>query len=267
MRIICLVKFVPDVDSFVYDYESNVLVREKAKMIINPDDACALAFALALKASRSNVFIEVVTMGPRSVQPLMKDLLRRHVDRGTLITDKAFVGSDTYVTATILGRYLEKAEYDFILTGTNALDGDTAHVPLEVAEYLQLPQINGITRFNENSSFEESAEFEVAYDNVISTFEMDLPAVLSVSRVSIYKLPFVRFHDLNMDVDDRLNIVTNEELQFLSHEVGLRGSPTKVAKTFTKALEAKETKFVETDDEGIEIVYQFLNTKGFVQDE
>ncbi len=107
MKLVCLVKFVPDVDSFQYDYERNVLIREKVRLLLNPDDACAVAFALKVKARRPDTVIEVVTMAPTSVKPHMEDLLRLGVDRGTILSDPAFAGSDTYATSKVLARHLE----------------------------------------------------------------------------------------------------------------------------------------------------------------
>lgn len=126
MKIICLIKFIPDVDNFTYDYEKNVLVRENVKLILNPEDACALAFALRIKEKNHETFVEIVSMAPQSTIPLIEDLLRLNVDKATLISDKLYVGSDTYVTSKIIAKYLRKEEYDFILTGSHSLDGDTA---------------------------------------------------------------------------------------------------------------------------------------------
>jgi len=132
MRLICLVKFVPDVDSYQYDFENNALIREKARLQLNPDDVCAVAFALRVKAAHPDTMIEVVTMAPSVVTPHLADLLRIGVDRGTLISDRIFAGSDTYATATILARYLATRDFDAILSGTHAIDGDTSHIPAQL---------------------------------------------------------------------------------------------------------------------------------------
>ena len=145
MKIICVVKIVPDVDSFAYDYENNTLIRENIRMILNPDDACALACAMKLKARRPDCSIEVVTMGPKAVRPHMEDLLRLDTDRGTIISDPAYRGSDTFVTSRILARYLSGRSFDVLFTGSHALDGDTSHVPAQLGEELGLEQMSGIT--------------------------------------------------------------------------------------------------------------------------
>ncbi|MEX1313805.1 MAG: hypothetical protein AB1Z38_06500, partial [Desulfotignum sp.] len=97
MNLICAVKFVPDPDR---------LTAGSRQRILNPDDACALGFALAVKSRDPGVTIEVVTLGPRSVRPHMEDLLRLTVDRGTLIWDPGLENSDAFVTSRVLARHI-----------------------------------------------------------------------------------------------------------------------------------------------------------------
>lgn len=264
MRIACLAKFVPDVENFIYDHEKNVLVRENIKLILNPDDACALALALKLKERYCDVFVEVISMAPLNTIPYLEDLLRRKIDKATLISDKLFAGSDTYTTSRIIARYLQKIEFDCILTGTHSLDGDTAHVPAQVAEILQINHMSNIIKLDVDSFSKESAVVEVDFEKKICKYQIMLPAVLSIQKESKYKLPFVKYKDLNLDVSDKISIVTNEDLGFSEDEVGLEGSLTKVVRTFVKKIDKKEKVLLSTDDKGIEAVYQFLKAKGFV---
>ncbi|MBU3112075.1 electron transfer flavoprotein subunit beta/FixA family protein [Clostridium lacusfryxellense] len=264
MKIICLVKFVPDVDNFTYDYEKNVLVRENVKLILNPEDACALGFALKIKEKNLETFVEVVSMAPQSTIPLIEDLLRLNVDKATLISDKFYVGSDTYVTSKIIAKYLREEEYDFIVTGSHSLDGDTAHIPSQIAEMLQISQLSNIVKVNEESLENDSVIVMVDCEKTFSKYEMVLPSVLSIGKESKYKLPFVKYKDLELDVRDRISVITNEELKFLQEEVGTSGSLTKVNRTFVRKFEKKEKVVVHNDDEGIEVVYKFLKYKGFV---
>ena len=264
MKIICLIKFIPDVDNFTYDYEKNVLVRENVKLILNPEDACALAFALRIKVKNPETFVEIVSMAPQSTNPLIEDLLRRGVDKATLISDKHYVGSDTYVTSKIIAKYLREEEYDFILTGSHSLDGDTAHIPSQIAEVLQISQLSNIVKVYEESLGNDSVIVQVDCEKALSKYEMELPCVLSIGKESKYKLPFVKYKDLELDVRDRISVITNEELEFLQDEVGIEGSLTKVNRTFAKKLHKKEIKVVRNDEVGIEVVYKFLKDKGFV---
>lgn len=264
MKIACLLKFIPDVDNFVYDHKRNVLVRENVNLIINPDDACALAYALKVKKSRPDITVEVITMAPLGIRERLKELLRLHVDKAVLISDRQYSGSDTYITSRIIGRYLERTQYDLILCGTHSLDGDTAHVPVQLAELLGLNHMSHIIRFEEDGFADGYGVFESDLEDRIVKFQVKLPAVLGVGKESKYKLPFARYADLNMEVDDKLTVMTNEELGFAKDEVGLEGSLTKVAKTCQPQLSKKGKVIVKNDDEGIETVFQFLTEKGYI---
>lgn len=265
MRIICLLKFTPDVDAFEYDYKNNVLIRDNVKQIINPDDACALGFALRLKKKYSDIEIEVVTMAPLGVRKNMEDVLRRKVDYGTIISDPAFSGSDTYATSKILGTYLKQTKYDVILTGNQTLDGDTAHVPSQLSEILKIVQLSAITKIDEESFMKGVPCVEVDTENYIDTYEITFPAILSIRRESNYKLPFVRFDDLDLDVSDKLQIIDNEKLGLDKKSIGSSGSPTKVVKTYVQTYEDKRRIVVQNDEDGIETVYRFLKEKGYLQ--
>ncbi len=275
MRIVCLVKFVPDVDSFTYDYETSTLSRDSARLILNPDDACALAFALKLKASNRDhreddqqddqIQIEVLSMGPKSVIPHMEDLLRLKTDKGTLLSDPAFAGSDTYATSLILARYLAGQNYDCILTGTHAIDGDTAHVPAQIAQELDLDCMVGITGVDEQSFSRDRAVFEIDHEHSVDTWEMSMPCVLGLSRESGYKLPYPAFEDFQKDVASSLQVLTREDLDFNPHEVGQQGSLTKVVRTYKKTFHVKEKILVKNDEQGIDLVFNYLKQKGFLE--
>ncbi|MGB9840418.1 electron transfer flavoprotein subunit beta/FixA family protein [Thermovenabulum sp.] len=264
MKIVCLVKFIPDVENFAYDYKRNTLIRENVRLIINPDDTCALALALKLKEKNPGISIEVVSMAPLNVIPIMEDLIRRKIDRATLISDKLYAGSDTYVTSMIIARYLKNTRFDCIFTGTRSIDGDTAHVPSQIAEILGISNINHIIDLEDDSFNNESAIVKVDFEKSIGRYKIKLPAVLSFQKVSKYKLPYIKYEDLYLDAKDKITIVTNKDLGFDESEVGLKGSLTRVTKTFFKEFAKKKNIIVTTDDDGIETVYKYLRLKGFV---
>lgn len=265
MKVVCLLKFTPDVDAFEYDYEKNALIRENVKQIINLDDACALGFALNLKKKHPEIEIEAVTMGPSSVRSLMEDILRRRVDKGTILSDPAFSGSDTLATSLILGSYLKRISYDVILTGTQTLDGDTAHVPSQLAEYLGIEQMTSITKIEETSFLSGAPLVEVDTEHFTDTYKIPFPAVLGIRRESRYKLPFVRFADLDLDVRDKLQIIDNSVLNIDTNFIGAAGSATRVVKTYMQTYEQKEKIVVQNDKDGIETVYTFLKENGYLK--
>lgn len=264
MKLICLVKFVPDVDNFKYDFENNKLIREDMRLILNPDDACAVAFALKVKEKLAGTVIEVVTMAPGKIVPHMEDLIRLGVDKGVILSDKAFAGSDTYVTSKVLSRYLLGQQYDCILTGTHAVDGDTAHVPAQMGEWLGLDQMSGITMVDIEKFNKESAYVKVDNDQTSVTYEVTLPAVLSLTRESGYKLPYVRKGDINRDVKSSIYILGREDLGLTENQTGFKGSLTQVVETYAKQYEKRDKTLVKVDSEGIETVFHYLMEKGFI---
>lgn len=262
-KIICLVKIVPDVEQMSYDYEKNILVREQVKSIINPDDSCAVAAALRLK-EKCDAHVTVISMGPPAIRKYLEDLVRRGIDRAVLITDSLYAGSDTYVTSRILGRCVKQYDYDMILAGTHSLDGDTAHIPCQLAELLDINVMSSVVKIQEDNRSDGNIQFEVKNNEQCMEFLMELPAVLAVSDESKYKLPYVRYEDLKKNVSGCISVITNEELGFAEDEVGLKGSMTKVVKTYIKPCSGEEGTIVQIDEAGIEYVYQFLKQKGFV---
>jgi electron transfer flavoprotein beta subunit len=256
MKILCLIKFVPDVEDFQH--------REKATLVLNPDDACAVAYALLIKRKRPETVIEVVTMAPRSAQGQMEDLVRRKIDRATLISDRLFAGSDTLVTSTVLARYLQRAEYDVILTGTRSLDGDTSQVPAQVAERCGLPHVSNIVALDQDSFAAGHPVVDVDLEASISSLAIDLPAVLGLSAASGYKLPYVAFADLKADTSAQFSVVSCNDLGFEPSEVGLEGSKTRVRRSFVKKWQKKSRIEVKVDAEGIETVHAYLQQQGFL---
>ncbi|MFV0529733.1 MAG: electron transfer flavoprotein subunit beta/FixA family protein [Lachnospiraceae bacterium] len=264
MKIICLLKFVPDVNQFLYDYENNTLVRENVELVLNPDDKCALGLALKIKKSKPDTTVEVVTMAPLSIREYLKDIVRIKVDRAVLLSDTVYQGSDTYATSLILGKYLESASYDLILTGMHSLDGDTAHVPAQLAELLQIEHMSYVTAVSEESLNTQELLVTAEYEQQILELLLPLPVIVSISKESKYKLPFVRYEDLDLYVDEQITVLSNADLQLPCEKIGIAGSLTKVRKTYQPEFKKKENIVVQNDEAGIETVYQFLLEKGFL---
>lgn len=264
MKIICMVKIVPDVSKFKYDFDHNTVVRENVRMILNPDDACSVGFALKVKNHRADTTVEVVTMAPSSAMPILEDLVRMGVDRVTMLSDRTFSGSDSYATSRTLSAYLKDQDYDCIFTGTHAIDGDTSHIPAQLAELLSIGQMSHIIEVDENVLSENRVVFQVERDSSVNTYEMILPGILSFSKESKYKLPFIKYENMYRDVQDQIQVITNETLKLPAENTGTMGSLTKVNRTFIKTYEKRDKLIVKNDEAGIEEVYSFLKSKGYV---
>jgi electron transfer flavoprotein beta subunit len=264
MKIICAVKYVPDVDKFQFDFEKNVVIRHNIRMILNPDDGKAVGLALEMKKRDSSVSVEVLCMGPKSVLPMVKDLVRMGVDKVTLLSDTRFVGSDSYITSKILGTYLENQKADLIITGNHSMDGDTSHVPSQLADHLKLPHMYNIVQFYMDTMKNRQVEFTVENEMKRIRFSMKLPGILSLSKDAAYRLPYIGYEEMNRETGDRITILNAEDLGFDAHEVGIKGSKTKVKRTFVKEYRKRDQETISTDADGIEKIYQFLQKNGYV---
>ena len=262
MKIICLVKYVPDTEKFEYDYETDKINRDASRLILNPDDKNAVAFAMMQKKQDPSVYVEVVTMGPLKLEEPMKDFVRLGADHATLISDRHFAGSDSLVTSRIISRYLASKEYDLLLTGTHTLDGGTGHVGPQIAETMGINQFSNIVAIKEAIpaySIVEALQEEKTY-----RLKIENPSVLSVTHQMNLRLGFVRYENIGRNVDDQFTLVTNEELQLTAEQIGGKGSPTKVRKNVVVKREQVEHKVVKVDDEGIDEVIHFLKEKGYL---
>ncbi|MGG5333001.1 electron transfer flavoprotein subunit beta/FixA family protein [Enterococcus sp. AZ163] len=262
MKIICLIKYVPDTDQFEYDYKTDKINREKSKLILNPDDRNAIAWALQRKKQDPSVEVEIVSMGPSKVEKELKDLIRLGADRAALISDRQFAGSDSLATSVILASYLSQQNYDLILTGTHTLDGGTGHIGPQVAELLAVDQysnIIGIEEWTNGYTIVKAKQEERIFRLKIPT-----PCVLSVTHQMNLRLGFVRYENIDKNVDAQFSLVTNEDLQLSLDVIGRKGSPTKVIKNVVAKRTKEMTQQVSVDDEGIETVVQFLKEKGYL---
>lgn len=260
MRIITLVKFIPDIENMSYDGETP---REKSRMVLNPEDGCALALAMQLKERVPGTTIQVVSMTPPNGRPLMEDLLRLGIDRGTLLTDAAFIGSDSLATSHTLGKFLLEEDFDLLLTGTHALDGDTSHVPAQLGRLLGICQLSNVLKL-ELSLGLSFVRAEVEDEEAFTTYELDLPSIISVSRNSGYKLPFIKYENLDLDVSEKLEILSREDLGLTDEETGQKGSPTKVVRSFRKEMPLRDRVLLKNDEASMDILYGFLVEKGFL---
>ena len=141
MNIIVCIKQVPDTTEIKIDPKTNTLVREGVESIINPFDLYAIEEAIRLK-TRFGGKITAISMGPPQVEKALREAVAIGVDEIILLSDRKFAGSDTWATSLTLSGAIKKiGDYDIILFGQQAIDGDTAQVGPGVAAHLQISQV------------------------------------------------------------------------------------------------------------------------------
>lgn len=245
MNIIVLVKQVPNTTEVKIDPKTGNLIREGVESIINPDDTHAIEAAVQLK-ERYGGQITAISMGPPQAIDAISEALGMGVDRAVLLTDRAFAGADTWATSTALGRAIQRLDgYDLVIAGRQAIDGDTAQIGPQVAEYLGIPHVSyvcGIEEVSEGSIIVKKITYE-GFDWI----RLPLPGLITVTS-AINSPRYVNVGRLLDACKEKapIEVWNVADLGLKVHEVGLLGSLTQVIKTFSPKAK-KETKILTGD--------------------
>ncbi|MCD6328906.1 MAG: electron transfer flavoprotein subunit beta/FixA family protein [Candidatus Cloacimonetes bacterium] len=247
MNIIVCIKQVPDTTDIKINPEHNTLIREGVESIINPFDTYALEEALRLKEAHGGT-VTVISMGPPQVESALREALALGADNAILISDRKFAGSDTLATSYTLSAAIRKlGDYDIILFGKQAIDGDTAQVGPGVARNLDIPQIAFVKKIDslENGKITAHRMMEDGFDVV----ESQMPIVLTVVKdINEPRLPSLRTKMKAKKAE--IPVWTFDDLHLDEAKVGLNGSPTWVEKIFTPTME-KKTMMLEGEPEEV----------------
>jgi len=258
MKIAICIKQVPDTSEVRLDPKTNTLIREGIPSIINPDDKAGLEAALRIKDSDASVTVTAICMGPPQADAALREALAMGCDNAILISGREFGGSDTYATATIIAAELKRGGYDLIITGRQAIDGDTAQVGPQIAERMGLPQVSYAEEIQVKA---KTVVVKRQYEDCVHIIEAPLPCLVTVLaeiarprymtvrgtvRAYATEIPVVGFQDLK----DHLN----------PEWIGLNGSPTNVVKSFTKQLKGQGTILKGlSDDEAVNAIVRKLD--------
>ena len=280
LKIVVLAKQVPDTRSVGKDAMNadGTINRSALPAIFNPEDLNALEQALRLKDTHPGSTVTMLTMGPGRAAEIIREGLYRGADNGYLLTDRAFAGADTLATSYALATAIRKiGDYDIIIGGRQAIDGDTAQVGPQVAEKLGLPQVTYVEEIEEVNG--KSIRVKRHIDGGVETVEGPLPIVLTVNGsaapcrprnaklVMKYKralggqekaaltkdgaaLPYADLYEKY----PYLNITewSVADVNGDTKQCGLSGSPTKVKKIENIIFQAKESKTLTGSDADVE---------------
>jgi electron transfer flavoprotein beta subunit len=231
MRIIVLIKQVPDTTEIKIDPKTGTLIREGVESIINPDDRHALELAVTVK-ERYGGTSTVISMGPPQAIDAISEALAMGIDEAILLTDKNLAGADTWATSCTLGRAIRKVKrYDLIICGRQAIDGDTAQIGPQIAEFLNLPQLTYVRAVEEIS--EDRIVVHRALEDGYERVACPLPALITVMR-ELNSPRYPRMDLLINACEQRapIKIWDAADLGVTVQEIGLSGSLTRVVKTF-----------------------------------
>lgn len=252
MRIIVTIKQVPDTNEVKLDKHTGTLIREGVPSIINPEDKNALEEALKLKKSMGAEVV-VITMGPPQADDALREALAMGVDKAILLTDRAFAGADTWATATTLSKAVEKlGDYDLILGGRQAIDGDTAQVGPQLAESLNIPQI---TYVYELEVAEDAVRAKRQLEDGYEVIESKLPALLTITKDANKPRYPTAPGIISAYRSQEVIQWTSEDLDVEPGTVGLEGSPTQVRRSFSPpSKEPGETVTLPPDEAAKEVI-------------
>jgi len=245
MKIIVCIKQVPNTTEIKIDPVTNTLKRDGVPSIINPDDKTAIDVALQLK-ERYGAEVTVLTMGPAQAERALREALAMGADNAYLLTDRAFAGSDTLATSTIIAAAIRKLGADVIFCGRQAIDGDTAQVGPQIAEHLDVPQITyaaAVDYNKDNNTLIVKRQFEDRYQ----TLEVSGTCLVTVLS-TLCKPRYMNVWGIVDQDEKEIGKITFADLDINPADIGLGGSPTKVKSTATKQFD-KTIETVELDPE------------------
>ncbi len=256
MNIIVCIKQVPDTAEVRINPETNTLIREGVPSIINPYDLHAIEAALQIK-EKTGAKITVITMGPPQAEDALREAISMGADEVRLISDRAFAGADTWATSYALYKAIEKLGYDIILCGKQAIDGDTAQVGPEVAEFLNIPHIAYIRKVEDVS--DKSIKVQRLMDEGYDVVESPLPVLLTVVK----ELNTPRLPSLKGKMAAKKAVITKMDLNAIGAEpenVGLKGSPTQVKNIFAPQSKADRKMLSGSVEEQVETLINELRS-------
>ena len=268
MKIIVMIKQVPETSEVKMDEQTGTMVREGVESIINPLDLYAIETGISLKEQYGGQ-VTVITMGPAKAERALREALAMGCDDGILICGKEFAGSDTVATSYVLAQAVKAVgAFDLVLAGERATDGDTGQVGPMVAALLNLPlstYTSSIMKIDHNVITAERL-VEEGYE----VLKLPMPALLTVVKeISFPRLPSLR--GKQQAKRKELPLWTAESMNLEKEKLGLGGSPTRVVKIeHPKVLRQGQIYRVtdeETLDEAMDQLEKFLSAQKLIDKE
>lgn len=244
MNIIVCIKQVPDTAEIRINPETNTLMREGVPSIINPFDLHALEAAIQIREQRGGKVV-VLTMGPPQAETSLREAISMGADEAVLLSDKAFAGSDTWATSYTLSQAIKKLGADIIFCGKQAIDGDTAQVGPETAEFLDIPHVSYIRKIEEIK--DDYIRVERLMDEGYDIVESSLPVLLTVVReLNEPRMPSLKGKMAAKKAE--IKKMGMADIDAEENSLGLKGSPTQVKNIFAPDIKA-ERKMIEGSPE------------------
>jgi electron transfer flavoprotein beta subunit len=274
MLVIVPIKQVPETNAVRMDEAAGTMVREGVEAIVNPLDLYAIEAALQLREQHGGEIV-ALSMGPPRAITALKEAIAMGVDRGVLLSHKAFAGSDTWATGYALAGAIRKILADpraadndprcLIVCGERATDGDTGQVGPGIAAFLDLPVATYISRIERLTA--DTCRVHRLVEDGYEVLDVQLPAVLTVVKeVAAPRLPTLRGKQKARQA--QIPVWGPDELQVPRDKTGLDGSPTRVVRIFRPKISRAGRKLAAADEQAVtaaaDQLVAFLQQKGFL---
>ncbi len=261
LSILVCIKQVPDTQKALFNPKTGVIDRNSADNIMNPDDLHALEMALTVRDDYAAT-ITALTMGPLQAADVLSEAYALGVDRGVLISDPCFAGSDSLVTSKILSRAIEKlGPFDIIMTGCEAIDGNTGHVGFQLSEFLRIPLLAQIHKFHVDSG---QAVIERLYGHEYQKIRVDLPVLIAAGKTA-HRVRTPRLADIKTCTARQVSVLTMDDIGGAGHEYGAAGSPTVVIETELFSHKREREVFAGTVDDKVDNLIHKLKKQNILR--
>ena len=257
MNIVVCIKQVPDTTEVRIDPVKGTIIREGVPSIMNPDDKGGLELALRLK-DQYGAKVSVITMGPPQADAILREAFAMGADEAFHLSDRRFAGADTLATSNALAGALRTMNVDIVITGRQAIDGDTAQVGPQIAEHLALPQVSYV----ESLEFDGKGMLKVrkATEEGYQIVEVPTPCLLT-SVVPVKETRYMTVTGIVDAYQKEVNTWTADNIDVDETKLGLKGSPTKVHKSFSKGAKAAGEQHQLSPEEAVELIISKLQEK------
>ena len=261
MKVIVCIKQVPDTKGGVKFNPDGTLDRAAMLAIMNPDDKAGLEAALRLK-DQYGAEVTVITMGLPKATDMLREALAMGADNAVLVTDRRLGGADTWATSTTLAGALRGMEYDLIITGRQAIDGDTAQVGPQIAEHLGLPVISYTQELKVDG---DCVIVKRQYDDGYHMVKAKMPCLIT-ALAELNDPRYMTVGGIFDAVKADIKIMTRDDLIDVDDSnIGLNGSPTKIARASDKVRKGAGEKVApDSPDEAVEYIFGKLEAKHIV---
>lgn len=257
MNIVVCIKQVPDTTEIKINPATGTLIRDGVPSIINPDDKAGLELALRMK-DLHDAHVTVITMGPPQADNALREALAMGVDDAIHLTDRKFAGADTLATSHALAGALRNLTFDLIITGRQAIDGDTAQVGPQIAEHLDIAQVSYLRKldYDGKGTFTIERSIEDGYE----ILETEAPCLVTVLS-DAFQARYMTVKGIMEAYAKEVKVWGFNEIEVKEEDLGLKGSPTKVHKAFSRGVKAAGELYELETDEAVGTIISKLKEK------